>query len=215
MHTTSTSDYAQVLGHHYSFSTPFWSDHFDWSSDHVANQAATAALFAQSVTSKRKQLAIALGLIYLMIDVTLLAAWLSSTDTNNNGGDQYGVSFGILLVAFLPLALVLSAWSNSPWRRFNSVAQLIYSQSWRRYEEWKSSLNATNPNLLFQVLNWEQNREMIYQQQRAAAAAEAATRLAQETASYARKTAQNTSAIRSELDDPRWGQFGPGDFPQT
>lgn len=214
MNTSSTGHYAQILGEQNSYRTPFWSDHFDWSSDQVANQAATAALFAGSVTSKRKRLTILFCLVYLAVEVLLLVAWLSSTDANNNGGDQYGVPFGILLVAFLPIALAINAWSNAPWKYFNSLAQVIHSQSWNRYEVWKMSLNATNPNLLFQVLNWEQNQALLVHQQRAAVAAEEAARLARETADYARKTAQNTSAIRSELDDPRWGQFGPRDYPQ-
>lgn len=47
---------------------------------------------------------------YIAIDVFLAIGWFAATDENNNGGEQFGIPFGILLVGSVPLVIALSSW---------------------------------------------------------------------------------------------------------
>jgi hypothetical protein len=201
-------DSVRTFGHGASYANPFWTDKHDWSNDPLANEAVTFLRVSEAVTRKRRAISWAIGFGYLIVGVVLLVAWLGSADANNNGGDQYGIPFGIMTVGMLPIFTILSLWIGGPGKTFSRLFHQASEQSQTRYEHWKLNLQSSDPDMYFKILTWEQGQHALEAQQTTARATKA-------MAHYARQTTRNTAAIRSELDDPQWGKFGPGDWPSA
>jgi uncharacterized membrane protein (DUF485 family) len=180
------------FGRRWSYRNPFWTDNHDWARDPVACRAVEVLPIVTRQRRKRQICAVLFIVVYLVFLCSLGFAWLNTQDENNNGGEQFGIPFGITFAAMFPVFVFLSFWWDRPMRIYNRLGPEAHRESIGRFLEWRGGLRETNPGRYVQILNWEED-------ERARKIAARASRGPSAVESYARQTAENTAAIRSKL----------------
>lgn len=158
----STSTEHSVASFAYYFN-PFWSDSTDPLRDEKVRVAARSFETAVPLRKQRIRTSWISYIALWVLDITLIVASGGQSDAENPDGSQGLVWLAILLAFTLLFALpfILWRWVKTASAPYEGAVEAVREASRRRYEIWRSQLQAKDAVMHSQVMLWHQGQQQI------------------------------------------------------